>query len=437
MAGRGRDAADSGADTGAETGAAGGAGPRWVLRDVVVPRALLAAPDRFRAGAEGRLWRGDLVVSDAGVAPANASDLPAVAGGGRLLLPALTEPHVHLDKAYTARRIGETGGDLQAAIAAEEADKAHWTDADLRARGARALAEMRAAGVAHARTHVDWGTGADPAATPRAWSILRELAQEHAPRIRLQRACLPAIDLLAEPACARRIAAEVAREGGVLGAWVLGHDRRAEGIAAAFALADRHGLALDFHVDEGLGEGLDGLALILAEARRTQFQGPVLCGHAISLARLAGDPLRAMLDAMAQTGVALCALPATNLFLQARGAGTPGARGVTRLTEATAAGVVTCLGADNVQDAFYPLGRHDPFLTLGLAVPALHLDPPLEDHLARITTDAARAIGVRPGMIDTLPPAELMLCEAQGIAEALCAPAPRRPLSDLGPPPPG
>jgi cytosine deaminase len=96
---------------------------------------------------------------------------------------------------------------------------------------------------------------------------------------------------------------------------------------------------------------------------------------------------------------------------------------------------VTCLGADNVQDAFYPLGRHDPLLTLGLAVPALHLDPPLEAHLARVTTDAARAIGVRPGMIDTLPPERLLLCEAQDLAAALSAPAPRRPLSALGPPP--
>ncbi len=411
---------------------------RWILRDVVLPRALLAAPHRFGGQAAGPLWRGDLLVTPegvAGVAPGEAPDLPGVAGAGRLLLPALTEPHVHLDKAFTAHRLPPAGGDLLAAIAAEEADKAHWTDADLRARGARALAEMRAAGVADARTHVDWGKGADPTATPLAWSVLRELGQEHAPGIRLQRACLPAIDLLADPAAAARIAVEVARDGGVLGAWVLGHDRRVEGIAAAFALADRHGLALDFHVDEGLGEGLDGLALILAEARGTRFEGPVLCGHAISLARLAGAELAAMLGAMAEAGVALCALPATNLFLQARGAGTPGARGVTRLTEATAAGVVTCLGADNVQDAFYPLGRHDPLLTLGLAVPALHLDPPLEAHLARVTTDAARAIGVRPGMIDTLPPERLLLCEAQDLAAALSAPAPRRPLSALGPPP--
>ncbi|MGA1209743.1 MAG: cytosine deaminase, partial [Gemmobacter sp.] len=128
---------------------------RWILRDVVVPRALLAAPENFGGQAAGPLWRGDLLVTPegvAGVAPGGAPDLPGVAGAGRLLLPALTEPHVHLDKAFTAHRLPPAGGDLLAAIAAEEADKAHWTDADLRARGARALAEMRAAGVAHART---------------------------------------------------------------------------------------------------------------------------------------------------------------------------------------------------------------------------------------------------------------------------------------------
>lgn len=412
--------------------------PPVLIRDLAVPRSLLAAPDRFGGRTDKGLLRGDLlfqggrIVGFTGAPPEGAR---VIEGGGRLLLPALVEPHVHLDKAFTAPRLPRIGGDLLAAIHAEEADKALWTDHDLRQRAERALAELVEAGVSHVRSHVDWGQGDDPAATPRAWGVLGEVAQDWAGRINLQLAALPAIDLLADPATADRIALQVARDGGCLGAWVLGHEARAEGIAAAFVLAERHGLPLDFHADEGQMPGLDGLALIVAEKLRTGFQGPVLCGHAVSLSDLAGDPLHRLLDDIARAQIALCALPTTNLYLQSRGQGTPDRRGITRLAEAADAGVTTCLGTDNVQDAFYPLGRHDPLLTLALAVPALHLDPPLETHLPLVVTDAARAIGLPAPCVDRASPGNLILAEAAGMAALLSCPARRRSLAEVLRPP--
>lgn len=406
-----------------------------LIRNLAVPRSLIARPDLFGGRIVGDLQRGDLLIDGTRVIGFAAAPPEAriVDGGGRLLLPPLVEPHVHLDKAFTAHRLPRIGGDLLAAIHAEEADKALWTDDDLRDRATRALHELIAAGVSHVRSHVDWGAGDDPAATPRAWGILQEVAQDHAALITLELAALPAIDLLADPDTAARIAGQVARDKGCLGAWILGHERRAEGIAGAFAQARALGLPLDFHADEGQDQGLDGLALIVAEALRSGFDGPVLCGHAVSLTNLSGDPLARVLDDAARAGIALCALPTTNLYLQSRGQGTPDRRGITRLAEATAAGVTTCLGTDNVQDAFYPLGRHDPLTTLALAVPALHLDPPLGQHLPLITTAAAQALGLVPGFIDRLPADRLILCDATSPATLLSGGAARTRLADLLP----
>lgn len=405
-----------------------------LFRNIAAPRSLLANPDRFGGRAQGDLQRGDLLVLGdqvIGFAQTPPTEARVINGAGRILLPPLVEPHLHLDKAFTLPRMADVGGDLMAAIQAQEADKAHWTDDDLRARATRALHELQAAGVAHARGHVDWGTTDDPHATPRAWHVLAEVAQDWAGRVTLNLSCLPDIDALADPATASRTAADVARVGGTLGAWCLGHDRREAGIRAAFDLATRHGLALDFHVDEGQDPDLDGLALIAAEARRTAFQGPVLCGHAVSLTNLQGPRLDQLLAEMAEARISLCALPTTNLYLQSRGAGTPDRRGITRLAEAKAAGVNTCLGTDNVQDAFYPLGRHDPLLTLATAVPALHLDPPFGDHLPLITTNAARALDLGPIWIDRLPASQLMLAEATDMASLLTTQSPRRPLSAM------
>jgi cytosine deaminase len=402
-----------------------------LIRNIAIPRSLLANPDRFGGKADADLQRGDLLVLGdqvIGFTQTPPEGARVINGAGRLVLPPLVEPHLHLDKAFTLPRMAAVGGDLMAAIHAQEADKAQWTDADLRARASRAMAELQAAGVSHARSHVDWGRADDPHATPRAWDVLAEVAQEWAGRVTLSLSCLPEIDAFADPAIAARICADVARVGGSLGAWCLGHAQRDAGFAAAFDLAARHGLALDFHVDEGQDPGLDGLALIVAQALRTGFQGPILCGHAVSLMDRAGPALDRLLADIARAGISLCALPSTNLYLQSRGAGTPDRRGITRLAEATAAGVTTCLGTDNVQDAFYPLGRHDPMLTLATAIPALHLDPPLADHLPLITTNAARAMGLAHQLLDRTPAHRLMLTEATDMASLLTAQSPRRPL---------
>lgn len=400
-----------------------------VICNLAAPRSLLVNPDRFGGRADGELQRGDLLIWGQRVigfvTPGLAPVARRIDGAGRILLPALTEPHLHLDKAFTMSRIPHVGGDLLAAIAAQEADKAHWTDADLRDRAERALSELQAAGVRRARSHVDWGTPDDPRATPRAWDVLAEVVQDWAGRVDLQLSALPAIDLCAERPVAARIAAEVARVGGCLGAWSLDHAGRKEGFAALFDQAARRGLALDFHVDEGQDAGLDGLPLIVEEALRTRHQGPVLCGHAVSLANLCGAPLDRLLADVARAGVSLCALPTTNLYLQSRGAGTPDRRGLTRLVEAAEAGVTTCLGTDNVQDAFYPAGRHDPLLTLSHALPALHLDPPLARHLPMISAHAALALGQDPDWIDRAPLRRLYLARANTMADLLTA-APER-----------
>jgi cytosine deaminase len=67
-------------------------------------------------------------------------------------------------------------------------------------------------------------------------------------------------------------------------------------------------------------------------------------------------------------------------------------------------------------------------LTLATAISALHLDPPLADHLPLITTNAARAIGLAHQLLDRIPAHRLMLTEATDMASLLTAQSPRRPL---------
>ena len=364
-------------------------GANGLIRDVVVPEVCLANPTRFGGVSSADGQRGDLVVKDGRVAGMRESEPGA---NPRLVMPWVVEAHCHLDKCHTGARLGPVGGDLMAAIAAQMADKENWTAEDLYTRAGRGLAEAAANGCRLIRTHVDWGRDGH---APLAWEVLGALESNG---VTLQRAALTSAGELVEEG--KGIARHIAETGGVLGLFVLDQPERRAGVQTAFELAERFGLALDFHVDEGLADGLDGLELIADQVLEAGFEGPVLCGHACSLMNREGDDLSRVLDKLARAGVFVCALPTTNLYLQGRNQGTPDRRGITRLRELHEAGVRIVVGSDNVADAFCPTGQHSPVAALNLAVLGAHLDPPLVQWLPAITGNAARALGYEPVYAD-------------------------------------
>ncbi|MFK7837366.1 MAG: amidohydrolase family protein [Sulfitobacter sp.] len=394
--------------------------PEGYLPNVLVPRSVIKAPDRFGGLTERDCVRGDLLIRDGRVfglaAPSNT--IPP-----RMVLPKFAEPHVHLDKCHSVDRIKNVGGNLHAAIAAQFEDKTHWTNADIRARAGQGLDELIRAGCGIVRSHVDWHRGAEADIPPLAWHVLHELAQERRAEIALQLSPLIGIELLADADFADHVARTSAQAGGALGAFVFDHPKRAEGIKQAFVAADRYSIPLDFHVDEGLMPGLDGLSLIADTANEMRFQGPVLCGHCCSLMNLTADALHRLIDKVLRAGLSIVSLPTTNLYLQGREGGTPNRRGITRIAELRAAGVPVSVGTDNVRDAFCPIGRHDPLSSLASAVLAAHLDPPLGDHLPMITTDAARGMGFAPVFVDDAAAADLQIFDV-GSTSALLADAP-------------
>lgn len=393
---------------------------------VGVPAALLSDPEGFGGAVRGDLRCGTALIRRGrfeGLEPEPGLERPA-----RILLPGLVESHVHLDKCHSVERCRDVGGGLDAAIEAQLRDKALWTAEDLRTRASRGLSELIAAGCRAVRTHIDWTTGPGQPERPVAWGVLGELARDAARHgVTLQRAALTGIDEMADPARAASVARGVAETGGVLGSFVLRHPDRKQGLRNLFGLADRHGLPLDFHVDEGLDPALDGLELIADIAAETGFGGPILCGHACSLASRSDDDVARIGDKLAAGGIAVAVLPATNLYLQGRRAGTPDRRGITRLHELAARGVEIVIGTDNVRDAFCPVGRHDPVNSLSLAVLAGHLDPPFGRHLRGITSAARRALGL-PGLdIEGAAAADLLCFEApslSGLIAGAAAPVP-------------
>lgn len=391
--------------------------PNGIIPGVAVPLALVSRPEIFGGSRQGDCLTGDIVLRNGRVQGMRRGGTPT-----RMILPRPAEVHCHLDKCHSIDRIlasgARPGGGLRHAIAAQEIDKRNWTTGDLRARIGRGLSEYAAAGAGVVRTHVDWH---DPAATlPRAWEILMELAPGQP--FSVQIAALCGIDMLAEPGLAAAIARRIAPHDGVIGAFVLDQPHRRAGLRAVFAAAERYGLALDFHVDEGLDTNLDGLNLIVETAAETGFQGPVLCGHGCALSLMSPDDLARLADRMARAGITLAVLPATNLFLQGREPGNPSPRGLAPLHLLREAGVRVVIGTDNVRDAFLPLGRHDPLWALSIAALGAHLDAPIGQWLPMVTTEGRSALGLAPVTVDGAAVSDLVAYATTSTSELLAQP---------------
>ena len=87
------------------------------------------------------------------VCPAPGDSLVDLAG--YVLLPGLAEPHVHLDKAFTAGRAAPATPDLAEAIAAWYDLRGHLTEADFSERTRRGAAGYLASGATVVRVHTD------------------------------------------------------------------------------------------------------------------------------------------------------------------------------------------------------------------------------------------------------------------------------------------
>lgn len=307
--------------------------------------------------------------------------------GGRLMLPMLVEPHVHLDKACLARKLGGAR-DLADARARFAVLRPVLTRDDLVARGRRILEQAVRHGVGALRTHAD----VDGVVGLRHVEAALELKHAFAGRIAIQVVAFqPAAVALDDTVSWQRLE-EALRIGcdAVGGATGSRGPDATEFLRRVAALAERCGCALDLHLDETLDPAAQNLALLAALTAERGLQGRVAASHCCSLAVAPRAVRAAALERAVAAGVHVIALPLTNLYLQGRDTGL---RGLPPVAELLAAGVNVACGSDNVQDPFLPAGNADPLLAaqvLGVAAQLADARYLLES----VTLRAARAIGL-------------------------------------------
>lgn len=392
--------------------------PRWLAADA---RALGAPGD-----AQG-FARVDILIDQgriAAVTPAGVQDYgetPRLPLAGRIALPAFVDAHTHLDKGHIWRRAPNPTGDFPGAIQTVTADRAaNWSAEDVAARMEFSLRCAYARGTRAIRTHLDSvGPQADI-----SFPVFAAARERWKGRIELQASPLFGVDVMFEPGHMQTIERNVEAHGSkLLGAVTYMIPRLQEALDALFALAERRGWDLDFHVDETADPAARTLGAIADTALRRKFPGAILVGHCCSLARQDDRAREETIDKVVRAGIAVVSLPMCNMFLQDRHPSrTPRWRGVTALHELKAAGALTMIASDNTRDPFYPHGDMDMLEVWREGVRILHLDYPYADWADAVAAAPARALRLDPPRLAAGEAADLILTQARDFTELFSRP---------------
>lgn len=377
-----------------------------------------------RARVAGHDQPVDILIADSGrierVAPDIGADVRAFDLREKLVVPGLVDAHQHLDKTRTLRSVPNPEGTLLGAIKAFSRYASKMSAEDIAQRAERTVAASLERGTVAIRTHAN----VDPECRLRGVEALVALRGRLRDRMRIQVVAF----LTGGGTKASAPGGEWLDRAMQMGADVVGlnpnhADRPLEVLDMAFAVAERHGKPIDFHLDEHLDADRTYFLEVAKRTRAHGMAGKVVASHSSALSALEQADAQRVIDAFAKAGIGVVTLPAANLFLQGRDATKLAPRGLTRVIELQRAGVTVAAASDNIQDPFVPPGTGDLLEIARWALLAGHLGSNDLGRAFEMITDApARLMGLGGDYgVKAGARADLLIAQAEDAADLVAS----------------
>ena len=272
--------------------------------------------------------------------------------GGGLVTPSFVETHIHLDKSCLLDRLSSQRGGLEQAMGEVARLKQEFTPEDVYARAKRTLEKCVLQGTTHIRTHLE----VDPVIGLRSLEGILPLVEEFRWAIDIQICIFPQEGLLNNPGTDELMVEALRRGGHVVGAAPYTDSDPQGQIDRVFEIAREFDIDIDMHLDFGPdAESLD-LDHVCELTERYGYGGRVAIGHVTKLSAVPPDRLQEKGRRLAQAGVAVTVLPATDLYLMGRHQEHSMMRGVAPVHKLLDEGVNCSLSTNNVLNPFTPFG---------------------------------------------------------------------------------
>ena len=403
-----------------------------------------------------RLMGGAEALRDVGVVDGKIAEIApriAAAGrqeldlGGKLLTPGLVESHIHLDKSRIIDRCApEAGRNAANAVKRVQAAKRDFTVEDVYARAKATLEAAILQGTTRMRTHVE----VDPSGGLVGLEAVQALAKDYRWAIDLEICAflqegMTGVDraeaLLVE---AIKSGDHVTAAGGAPG-YDSDHMRQ---IGRIFELARAHDLDVDLHLDFGNTPEAMDIYGVIELTERHRYGGRVNVGHVTKLSTLPPERQAPIARHLAEAGVAVTVLPATDLFLMGRDQTYDVRRGIVDVNAYDRLGVTCSIANNNILNPFTPFGDCSLIRMANLHANTLQVgtSDDLRACFEMVSSDAARILNLDDYGLEIGKPADFAVLDARSEAEAVAVIAPvlyvfkrgrrtgTRPPADLHPP---
>lgn len=335
----------------------------------------------------------------------------------KLVIPGLVDGHIHLDKALLLSQYPAQEGTFAEALEQTLRLKQQFTPEDIQRRACQILADAIAFGVTAMRSHVE----VDPVLGLMAVETLLPLKQKYAWGITLQIAAFAQEGITNQPGTEDLLRQALAMGADLVGSAPYVDPDPVGNIQAIFDIAQDFDCDVDFHLDFLDNDDPLLVSVVIEETLKRGWQGRVCLGHMTRLAGLPPADLESIAAGLRKAGIAILALPASDLYMMSRGDTHNVRRGVAPIHQLIQQGVNAGIATNNVQNLFTPFGDGDVLKIATLIAQVLQLGTTTGHQLCleMATTRAAQAIGIPDYGIAASCAADLVILDAASASEAV------------------
>jgi cytosine deaminase len=387
---------------------------RLGLMDLVVRNARLAsAPEAPTV---------DIGVSDGKIVAVQSGlrvEAPSYDAEGRLTCAGLVETHIHLEKSRIADRCAPETGRQPMAMERVSAVKHTFTVEDAYRRAAQTLEGCIKFGATRMRPHVELDGGVEM----RTFDAVAALKRDYAWAIDIELCVFPQEGLTNNPRADQLLVEALKRGARVIGAAPNFDPDHAGQVNRVFDLAREFDVAIDMHLDSGNSPDDMDIDLVCELTEKYKLGGRVAIGHGCKYSTMKVDGLHKLAARIADAGVAVTSLPATDLFMQGRDQTDNVRRGVVDVNALVEHGVNCSISTNNVLNPFTPLGDCSLIRMANLQANVCQIGHPrqLRECFAMLTERSARLMNLKDYGIAVGNPGDIVVIDAmtpeQAVAE--------------------
>ena len=336
--------------------------------------------------------------------------------GGKLVTESFVNGHLHLCKVYTLEMVGQDalssyhGGSMGGAMTAiEQASrvKDHYDETWIIENVRKACRLAQKYGNTHIRAFAD----TDTKAKLEGIKALLKAREEFKDIVDLQVVAFPQDGVVRDPGADGYIRSALELGADVVGGipWIEYTDADMQAhIDSMFALAKEFGKDVSMLIDDAGDSGLRSLEMLAVKTIKEGWQGRVTAQHCRAMAMYQEPYFRKVLALLQKAKIGLVSDPHTGPLHA-------------RVRDLYDAGVAVALGQDDIADAYYPFGRNNMLEVAFLAVHLLWMTTfgDMEILYDLITTNAAKAMGIKGHVLEPGGNADLVVLDAEDVYHAI------------------